>query len=242
VGEATRASDKQPISVFFSTRRSLASEVTPSSFSASGGQAGAFTDALGSRELRLTEIALWMRAQEALAKEEPLAARHLAALHRAARKFLPECRNLHVEEEPKIRLVVEKHKKSLDVRQLSDGERGSLALALDLARRLSQANPGVSDPLKSGQAVVLIDELDLHLHPKWQREIVSRLTKTFPRCQFIATTHSPQILAAVEPEQVILLTEASVERAQQTLGMDSNWILRYLMETEGEAGSSFKGH
>lgn len=232
LGTTMKKQKTQPLSVFFSVRRSLPSDITPSSFTAFGGQAGAFTDALSSRELRLTEIALWMRAQEAIAAEEPLAGKHLAALHRAAKKFLPECRNLRVETEPKLRLVIEKNKKSLDVRQLSDGERGSLALVLDLARRLSQANPDLVDPLKSGQAVVLIDELDLHLHPKWQRTIVDRLTKTFPRCQFIATTHSPQIVAAVEPEQVILLTDVAVERAQRTLGMDSNWILRYLMETD----------
>jgi predicted ATP-binding protein involved in virulence len=232
LGKIIKAKKAQPLCVFFSIRRSLPTDLTPSSFTAFGGQAGAFTDALSSRELRLTEIALWMRAQEAIAHEEPLAGKHLAALHRATKTFLPECRNLHVETEPKPRLVIEKHKKVLDVRLLSDGERGSLALVLDLARKLSQANPGLTDPLRYGQAIVLIDELDLHLHPKWQRTIVDRLTRTFPRCQFIATTHSPQIVAAVEPEQVVLLTNVAVERAQRTLGMDSNWILRYLMETD----------
>jgi predicted ATP-binding protein involved in virulence len=232
LGKTMKTRKTQPLCVFFSIRRSLPSDITPSSFTAFGGQAGAFTDALSSRELRLTEIALWMRAQAAIADEEPLAGKHLAAVHRAAKVFLPQCRNLRVETEPKLRLVIEKYRKSLDVRQLSDGERSSLALVLDLARRLSQANPGLTDPLRSGQAIVLIDELDLHLHPKWQRTIVDRLTKTFPHCQFIATTHSPQIVAAVEPEQVILLTDVAVERAQRTLGMDSNWILHYLMETD----------
>jgi predicted ATP-binding protein involved in virulence len=100
-------------------------------------------------------------------------------------------------------LLVTKDGMLLDARQLSDGERGLLALVLDLAKRLSQANPGLSDPVKLGEAVVLIDELDLHLHPKWQRTIVERLTKVFPRCQFIATT-LPQIVAAVEPSKCSL--------------------------------------
>ena len=55
-------------------------------------------------------------------------------------------------------------------------------------------------PLSEGHAIVLIDELDLHLHPKWQRQIVHNLTKAFPRCQFIATTHSPQIIGEVPHE------------------------------------------
>jgi predicted ATP-binding protein involved in virulence len=62
----------------------------------------------------------------------------------------------------------------------------------------------------------------------------------FPRCQFIATTHSPQIVAAVEPEQVLLLTDAGVVRPDRTLGMDSNWILRHLMETDDRPAGAAK--
>ena len=79
---------------------------------------------------------------------------------------------------------------------------------------------------------MLIDELDLHLHPKWQRSVVENLTRTFPNCQFIVTTHSPQIISAVEPEQVQLLKDGKVIRPDRTLGMDTNWILRNLMETD----------
>jgi predicted ATP-binding protein involved in virulence len=134
--------------------------------------------------------------------------------------------------------LIEKRKETLDVRQLSEGERGVLSLVLDLAKRLSQLNNSAADPLASGEAVVLIDELDLHLHPKWQRTIVKRLTNTFPKCQFIATTHSPQIVAAVKPEQVLLLTCHGTVAASRTLGMDSNWILRHLMEDEARPAES----
>ena len=108
-----------------------------------------------------------------------------------------------------------------------------LSLVLDLARRLYYANPKLSDPLQEGEAVVLIDELDLHLHPGWQRVVVQKLTRTFPKCQFIATTwHSPQILGEVSPENIYIL-EAGKEpcRPNQSLGMDSNWILEILMGT-----------
>ncbi len=232
IGPKVKDSETQPLGLFFSTRRSLVSDTVPRRGTAVGGIAGAFADALTSRELRLVEAAYWMRAQEELATERPIARKHLEAMQRAAKRFLPECKHLRAEGAPRPRLLVEKHGSTLDVRQLSDGERGLLALVLDLTRRLSQANPVVLDPANKAEAVVLIDELDLHLHPKWQRTIVERLTRTFPRCQFVATTHSPQIVSAVEPEQVLLLSATGVVRPDRSLGMDSNWILRHLMEAD----------
>lgn len=232
LGKDAKAAQRQPLGVFFSIRRSLVSDAAPSKTSAAGGQAGAFADALVSRELRIGDMAFWMRAQKKLGREHPLASQHLSALRRAAKRFLPECKNLRAETSPKLRLTIEKKRTKLDVRQLSEGERGLLAVVLDLARRLSQANRDEPDPVRYGRAVVLIDELDLHLHPKWQRTIVEQLTTTFPGCQFIVTTHSPEIVAAVEPEQVLLLTSMGVIRPERTLGMDSNWILRHLMEAD----------
>ena len=125
---------------------------------------------------------------------------------------------------------------TLDVRQLSDGERGLLALVFDLARRLSQANPKLDDPLREGQGIVLIDELDLHLHPGWQRTVMAKLTKTFPNCQFIATTHSPQIIGECDPAGLILLTKEDenlvvAQDGHQGFGLDSSWILEHLMGT-----------
>ena len=94
---------------------------------------------------------------------------------------------------------------------LSDGQRIMLGLVGDLARRASTLNPHLGDlALKQTPGVVLIDELDLHLHPNWQRRVVRDLKKTFPSLQFIATTHSPQLIGEVEPEQIRLLTNTDV--------------------------------
>lgn len=221
-----------PLVLFFSTRRSLVSDAISSNKKAAGGRAGAYAEALVSRELRLAEIAHWMHAQEKLGDERPLGLKHLSALQKATEHFLPECKNLRAEISPKPRLIIEKGGMTLDIRQLSDGERGIFALVLDLAKRLSQANPQLDDPVRDGSAIVLIDEIDLHLHPKWQRTVIKKLTETFPSCQFIATTHSPQIIAAVKPEQVMLLTNSGIIPSGRTFGMDSNWILRHLMEAE----------
>ncbi len=229
---------QQNLALFFSTRRSLVSDAIVSNKKAAGGQAGAYAEALVSRELRLAEIAHWMRAQKEIGNERPLGLKHLLALQEAAEHFMPECKNLRVETSSKPRLIVEKAGTTLDMRQLSDGERGMFALFLDLAKRLSQANPQLDDPVREGSAIVLIDEIDLHLHPKWQRTVIKKLTETFPNCQFIATTHSPQIIAAVEPEQVLLLTNSVIILPDRTLGMDSNWILRHLMEADDRPAES----
>ena len=94
--------------------------------------------------------------------------------------------------------------KGLSIDQLSGGYRIMLALAADLARRMAQGNPHLDDPLQS-EAVVLIDEIELHLHPSWQQRILADLARTFPNAQFIVSTHSPQVLTTVKPEHIVEL-------------------------------------
>ena len=93
---------------------------------------------------------------------------------------------------------------TLSLDQLSGGCRIMLALAADLARRMAQGNPHLADPLES-EAVVLIDEVELHLHPGWQQRVLTDLARTFPNAQFVVSTHSPQALTTVRPEHVVHL-------------------------------------
>ena len=87
---------------------------------------------------------------------------------------------------------------------LSDGYRNMVAMVADIAHRASRLNPHFgTTAAKETSGVVLIDEIDLHLHPKWQRRVVGDLQSAFPRIQFIATTHSPFILQSLEPGEVI---------------------------------------
>lgn len=118
------------------------------------------------------------------------------------------------------------------VRQLSDGERGTLALVLDLTRRLAQANPEMTDPAAEAEAVVIIDEIDLHLHPKWQRQIVRNLTAAFRRCQFIATTHSPQVIGEVEHERIQIIADGQVYSPTHSYGVDSSRVLEEVMDSD----------
>ena len=108
---------------------------------------------------------------------------------------------------PRLLLTVELsdgEPQGLEFDQLSGGYRIALALVADLARRMAQGNPHLDDPLAS-EAVVLIDEVDLHLHPEWQQRILVDLMRTFPNAQFIVSTHSPQVLTTVDPRHILHL-------------------------------------
>ena len=221
-----------PLAVLFSTNRAVPSDRAPGKSLAAGGIAAAFADALVDRELRLGEFGAWMRVQESLRKERPASARGLAAFADALVRFLPSYGNLRPAGDDRQELWIDRGSTGIPVRQLSDGERGTLALVLDLTRRLAQANPGLADPAAEAGAVVLIDEIDLHLHPKWQREIVHNLCKAFPRCQFIATTHSPQVIGEVEHERIQFIADGQVYSPTHSYGVDSSRVLEEVMDSD----------
>ncbi len=117
---------------------------------------------------------------------------------------------------------------------LSDGYHVFIALVADIARRAVMLNEfdGADAPARV-EGVVLIDELDLHLHPRWQREALPRLREAFPRLQFIISTHSPQVLSSAENRQVRRLVDGQIQdRNVFVSGRDTNAILRDLMRTD----------
>ena len=158
----------------------------------------------------------------------------LEAVRRALQLFLPEFENLRVRRNP-LRMEVEKNGKLLTVNQLSDGEKCLIAMVGDLTRRMAIANPERSDPLE-GEGIILIDEIDLHLHPKWQRMIVPRLLEVFPKCQFIISTHSPNVITHVQPDSLYLLQQTDsgivAERPAESYGKNVDRILEDLMGLE----------
>jgi predicted ATP-binding protein involved in virulence len=126
-------------------------------------------------------------------------------------------------------MTVVKRNLELNVAQLSDGERNMLALVGDMARRFSVLNPGLQNP-NEGAGVALIDEIDLHLHPRWQREVMTKLESTFPNCQFVITTHSPQVLGELKPESVMLLRDGTlIGHPQASYGLSSGQVLEEIM-------------
>lgn len=158
----------------------------------------------------------------------------LEAVRRALHEFMPGFSGLTVRRNP-LRMEVEKNGKKLLVNQLSDGEKCLMAMVGDLARRLAIANPVRDNPLE-GDGVVLIDEIDLHLHPKWQRLVVPNLLRVFPNCQFLITTHSPHVVTHVHPENLFLLqmTDDGLEaiRPTESYGKTVDRVLEDLMGLE----------
>jgi ABC-type cobalamin/Fe3+-siderophores transport system ATPase subunit len=156
-----------------------------------------------------------------LEREDP----QLGAVRRAVAGLLPGYFGLRVQRDP-LHLIIRKRDGALALDQLSDGEKMLLAMTADLARRLALTYPDRTDPL-GGEAIVLIDEIELHLHVGWQRTALPNLQSTFPGCQFIVTTHSPQVLSSVAQEAVVILDDFAVVHASApTKGRDSNAILR----------------
>ncbi|MCY4559678.1 MAG: AAA family ATPase [Chloroflexi bacterium] len=143
----------------------------------------------------------------------------------------------HVELRP-LRFVVSERlngetaaKRTLD--QLSGGYQAVLALAADLAWRMAQGNPHCPNPLES-EAIGLIDEIELHLHPSWQQRILGDLMRTFPNTQFIVSTHSPQILTTVRPHHIVELHRednriCARQAADATFGAKAGDVLSTVM-------------
>lgn len=136
-----------------------------------------------------------------------------------------------VEQGPKVRFE-NGHEESWS--ELSDGYHVFIALVADIARRAVMLNEfdGANAPARV-EGVVLIDELDLHLHPRWQRVALPSLREVFPKLQFIISTHSPQVLSSAENRQVRRLVDGRLQDSDVFVsGRDSNAILRDLMNTD----------
>ena len=131
-------------------------------------------------------------------------------------------------------LFLEKEGVEIPFNSLSGGERAFFLLVADLARRLALESPNV--PVTEAPGIVCIDEIELHLHPAWQRRILKNLIETFRGCQFVISTHSPQVIAGVESRHIRLLTlgEHGVRKVSQPIaskGHDSNYVLKGILDT-----------
>ena len=163
--------------------------------------------------------------------------KELDAVRRAVTSMVPGASNLHIKHRPR-RIMLSfspsaGQSEDLSLSQLSGGYRIVLAVVGDLARRMAHGNPHLTDPLTS-EAIVLIDEIELHLHPAWQQHILSDLTRTFPNAQFIVSTHSPQVLTTLRPEQIVRLSRedgriVASRATEPTYGAEAGDVLNVVM-------------
>ncbi|WP_377110123.1 N-6 DNA methylase [Pseudoalteromonas sp. R86517] len=119
---------------------------------------------------------------------------------------------------------------SLGLEQLSEGYRNMVALTIDLVRRAYLLNPNSKAPL-SVVGVVLIDEIELHLHPRWQQDVLEDITKLFPNIQFVVTTHSPQVLTTVRGESIRVVSNSLsfAETVNSPFGGENSRVMKQIL-------------
>jgi predicted ATP-binding protein involved in virulence len=156
----------------------------------------------------------------------------ISAIRAAIRSFLPEYTNPRTDVQP-LRFLLDHTTDgtTYSIEQLSDGYKTSLAMVMDIASRAVEANPHLGVDALKASGIVLIDEIELHLHPSWQQRIIPDLQRTFPNIQFICTTHSPQVLSTVPSECIRTITDDGrvTEPNCKTYGAESKRVLEELM-------------
>lgn len=166
--------------------------------------------------------------------------RHLQNVKDAILSVVPDFTDIFIDKNQdsgRSELKVTINDLDINISQTSQGQHVLISMIADIARKLVVLNPAMENPLH-GQGIVLIDEIELHLHPKWQQNIVNALVKTFPNIQFIVTTHSPQVLSTVDKScirQFITSENGNIlclSPRFQTKGVRSADILAEIMGTD----------
>jgi predicted ATP-binding protein involved in virulence len=175
---------------------------------------------------------------------------HLATVRNALHIFLgyfqyAVFQNIRVENDEATNgnlenLCIDKNGVTFNLAQLSKGEQFILLLVADIAQRLAIANPSRENALE-GNGIVLIDEMEIHLHPAWQREVLPCLLKTFPNIQFFITTYSPQIVSSIDKKNVYIIDNFKLyQTSHQTKGRDTNSLLNEIFGFRERPEYAFK--
>jgi predicted ATP-binding protein involved in virulence len=177
----------------------------------------------------------WFRNREDLENETVVQEKNfnyrdkqLSAVRTSIESVMGDFSHLSVKRKPKLQMVIKKRGQELRVDHLSDGEKCMLAMVGDLARRLAIANPTMQEPLR-GEGIVLIDEVELHLHPAWQRIILGKLCEVFPNCQFIVSTHSPVVLSELQNGKIYELSKHKDFLEARAIEDNSNYFLNDIL-------------
>lgn len=146
----------------------------------------------------------WFAKYEQAAMQEGKRFRVLEAVRQAVKTCIPGCQNFYFSIQHQQLMIFLDSGELLSFDTLSDGYRNMLAIVADIAHRAARLNPHLMDEAAiKTPGIVLIDEVDLHLHPKWQRRVLNDLREAFPKVQFIVSTHSPFIIQSLKPGEVI---------------------------------------
>ncbi|MCW4446693.1 AAA family ATPase [Vibrio splendidus] len=170
--------------------------------------------------IALKELVAWFARQEWQAFQEGKESTMLKVVRSAVISCIENAEHLRYDPKREELLLTLKDSEPQPFNLLSDGQRCVLALVADIAQKAARLNPHLGDEvLSKTEGIVLIDELDLHLHPKWQRHVIEDLRTTFPKVQFICTTHSPFLIQSLRSSEELIMLDglAPAQLANKTL-------------------------
>ena len=184
-----------------------------------------------------------LRHELQFTENKPFEFPDLKAIRESLKKSIEGLEKIFFKDNPptlmaEIRTGLSGYSKSLTLDQLSDGYRNLLGIIMDFARRMAQANPEAENPLEA-PGILLIDEIELHLHPRWQQTIIPRLREVFPNTQIIAATHSPQVLTTVESRCIHILRDQKIYAAPPgSYGAESKRMLERVLGADSRPPAS----
>ncbi len=157
----------------------------------------------------LERLFRWFKTQELAALQKQERRHVLEAVREAIVDMIPDAKKAFWDmdlDELVVEIIIREELLAMPFHLLSDGYRNMIGMVADIAYRMATLNPQLEkDVIKQTEGIVLIDEIDLHLHPKWQGIVVERLLNTFPKVQFVASTHSPFIIQSIYQKKDCLL-------------------------------------
>lgn len=148
----------------------------------------------------------WIEDMRIYELDESTESVELQTLYRAAEKFLGEGSKVRYQRKEKQIMVTLPNGNSMHYSKLSDGYKNALGIVFDTAFRMIKLNPWLKERvIDETPGIILIDEIDLHLHPSWQKRIINDMKNAFPKMQIIATTHAPIVISSCNKNELIVL-------------------------------------
>jgi predicted ATP-binding protein involved in virulence len=183
-------------------------------------------------EIQETVLLKWIEAEILLSQQKGSDTNALVVMKKALVSCVDDAETIYYDPRINDLIIVMGHHGHQMFHNLSAGQRIMVILIGDIARRAISLNPHMGrDVLDRIVGIVAIDELDLHLHPKWQRRVIHDLKRTFPLVQFVASTHSPQLIGEALPDEIRVLEDWDVSIPERSFGIDSNRILQEVMHS-----------
>jgi predicted ATP-binding protein involved in virulence len=195
--------------------------------------------------LNMAYFESWMKKQTFIELQEKqmkgiAESAELSLIRNALKSCIPNFETIYYDLRIEKVVYKEKEKGQMPLTFLSAGQKGILLMVVDMALKCIRLNPELREKANETPGTVLIDEIELHLHPSWQRIVLPGLSKAFPNIQFIVTTHSPQVISSVSKECVFILQDFQVKPAPAfTEGRDTNALLEEIFGVE-ERPKAFK--